>query len=311
MIELQVLTQSQLSAFRNCRQLAYWRYEEELVPIREDENLHFGRLMHELLAEHYRGGAPLMLLDRLFQAEMVTSLDRAKARGMMIGYREKYQVEDWIVLAVEKEFHRHPILNPATGFPSTVFGLSGKGDLVVEKAGQHNYLVEHKTTSRIDGGYIEKLWCDYQILVYAKELAWEMGITIHGVIYNILEKPQLKQYEVNKSHPNGESIEDFCVRCTEAMREPGKFHREEIIFSETDYAQLLDEQWELQKAYRDCQLRNRWYKNRDYCWHWNKPCAYWKLCISGGSEIVRASDYRHQKKHSELEPSVVEEKSTF
>ena len=57
-------------------------------------------------------------------------------------------------------------------------------DGIVRQDGQY-FLLEHKTASQIDASYLERLWTDFQIILYAWYLEQTLGITVSGIIYNV------------------------------------------------------------------------------------------------------------------------------
>ena len=78
-------------------------------------------------------------------------------------------------------------MNPATGAASRSFVLAGKVDGIVRIGGEH-FILEHKTAAQVDGDYLEKLWTDFQITLYAHYIEETMGIPITGILYNVLVK---------------------------------------------------------------------------------------------------------------------------
>ena len=71
--------------------------------------------------------------------------------------------------------------------------MVGKVDGIIQYSDQTIWLMEHKTAADIGGGYIAKLWMDFQIALYAHFLEVTQGIKITGILYNILGKAQIKQ----------------------------------------------------------------------------------------------------------------------
>ncbi len=98
----------------------------------------------------------------------------------MTGYANRFPGEDFEVVALEKTFEGN-IINPATGASSRSFTLAGKVDGIVRQDGKY-FLLEHKTASQIDSGYLERLWTDFQIHLYAwyveKALGWRISGTV-------------------------------------------------------------------------------------------------------------------------------------
>ena len=209
-----VSTYSMWSLFRNCRKAVDWRYQQRLVPLQRDRNLHFGSLIHECLQVwHQRRDLDevLALIDRLCPNHLQDDNQRRDwhlAIAMMKAYAAQYAAEDFEVIALEKNFEG-PIVNPATGAASRSFVLAGKVDGIVRIGGEH-FILEHKTAAQIDSDYLEKLWTDFQITIYAHYVEQTMGIPITGILYNVLVKAKLQQSK-------GETEEEFQDRRAELL----------------------------------------------------------------------------------------------
>ena len=179
----------------------------------------------------------------------------------------------------EKTFEG-PIVNPATGATSRSFILAGKVDGIVRQDGQY-FLLEHKTASQIDASYLERLWTDFQITLYAWYLEQTLGITVSGIIYNVLVKAKLRQgkgeteaeFEARRAEliaksktgkssakrKLSEDDETFQQRLQEKYLEPGMFHREVLYISRDQFEELRAELWELSKAMLDARRRDTFY----------------------------------------------------
>ena len=326
-----VSTYSMWSLFRNCRKKFEWRYIHQLVPLHRDPALSFGALIHECL-ELWHGNSPLADVlshidssTRERHSDPAVKADYHLARAMMQGYAARYPTEDFITFALEETF-RGPIINPATGASSRTFTLAGKADGIVKDAqtGQF-FLLEHKTAATIDGGYIERLWCDFQIQLYCWYIEQTLNIRIAGVIYNILAKAKLRQRQgeteqefeqrrealIAKSktgkssakRKEAEPDEEFEARLLDWYASPDAFHREVIYVSRDQIDELRGELWELTQSYLDARRRGTFYKNTGFCFQYNKPCAYFQLCRSGGSSNIIENFFRKEAPHGELDAS--------
>jgi hypothetical protein len=177
-----ISTYSMWSLFRNCRKAVDWRYLQHLVPLQRDRNLHFGSTIHECLqAWHERRELDevLALINRLCANRLQDENQRRDwhlAAAMMRGYAARYTTDDFEIIALEKAFEG-PIVNPATGAASRSFVLAGKVDGIVRIGGEY-FILEHKTAGQLDGDYLEKLWTDFQITLYAHYIEQTMGIPI-------------------------------------------------------------------------------------------------------------------------------------
>ncbi|MCE5314041.1 MAG: PD-(D/E)XK nuclease family protein [Armatimonadota bacterium] len=339
MSERFVTTYSMWSLFRNCRKACEWRYVNELVPLKSEHCLSFGSLIHECLEKWHRKRDLAMVLDHIDRSLSGRSSDECQkadwhlARAMMTGYASTYPVEDFDVVFLEKTFEGK-IVNPATDSPSRSFVLAGKVDGIVCVNGKF-YLLEHKTASQMDGDYLEKLWGDFQVCLYAYYVEQVFGIRIAGIIYNILVKARLQQskgeteaeFEVRRAdliaksktgrtsatRKMPESDADFQARLAAKYAEPGMFHRETLYISRDQFDTLRTDLWELTQQFLDCRRRRVFYQNTSYCFFYHRPCPYFALCRSNGSSNVIENFYEHKAAHEELreEPVEVEDIPVF
>ena len=320
-------TYSLWNLFRNCRKAAYWRYLREIVPIDSDPVLGLGSVVHQALESWHDKrdlAAALDLVDRAYPdraRDEAAKRDWHVASAMMRGYAERYPSEDFEVIALERTFEGD-IVNPATGRKSRSFILRGKVDGLVRMPGGEVYLLETKTAASIDGAYLERLWTDFQITLYAHYVEQALGLRVAGILYNVLGKPRLQQskgeteaeFEArraelaakNKSgvsratRREAETDEDFAVRLDDWYARPEAFHRELLILSRDRFTELQAELWELSKALLDARRRGVFYQNTSHCFRYHRPCPYFALCRSGDSPVVLENFYRHAPAHSEL-----------
>lgn len=338
MSERVVTTYSMWNLFRNCRKAAHWRYVLELSPIERDRHLSFGSLMHDCLeAWHATRDLP-RALEPIERACVNRAQEDEQRRvwhlaiAMMRGYATRYAVEEFEVVALEKDFDGE-IINPETGAASRSFTLAGKVDGIV-RIGEEHFLLEHKTAAGVDAGYLERLWTDFQITVYAYYVEQALGIRVAGILYNILIKARLQQgageteeefdarraeliakSKTGKSSAKRrmpESDDEFQSRLATKYSEPEMFHRELLYISREQFATLRSELWELTQAFLDARRRDVWYQNTSFCFQYGKPCPYFALCRSGGSPNVLENFYERRPPNEELHRvSPPEEIKTF
>ena len=336
-----ITTYSMWNAFRNCRKACEWRYVRELVPIRREQSLSFGSLIHECLEMWHRDGCKNAVLDHIDRALINRTSDESQkaewqlARAMMNGYIGLYRAEDFKIVALEQKFDGS-IVNPATGALSRTFALAGKVDGIVRMPGTGEYyLIEHKTAAQLDGDYLEKLWTDLQISLYCHYIEQTLGIRLAGVIYNVLVKAKLQQGKgeteaefdarradliaKSKSGKSSatrrmpESDDAFAERLSIKYRETGMFHREMLYISRDQFDAMKTDIWELTQQFLDCRRRGVYYRNTAYCFNYHRPCAYYPLCSSGGSPNVIANFYETKPPHEELRTDDItdQDKETF
>jgi hypothetical protein len=326
MSEQMISTYSMWSMFRNCRKACEWRYLKELVPLEKDHNLSFGSMIHECLELWHRERDLVKVLDHIDRAYPNRAQDDNElgdwhlATAMMKGYAARYQEEEFEVVGLEQPFE-DKIINPATGASSRSFTLAGKVDGIVRRGSEH-FLLEHKTASQVDADYLERLWTDFQIVLYTWYVEQALGIKIAGVIYNILVKTRLQQgkgeseaeFEARRAEliaksKTGkssakrklpESDGEFQARLAEKYSDPGMFHREMLYVSRDQFDTLRAELWELSQAFLDARRRGVFYQNTAFCFHYRRQCAYYPLCRSNGSPNVIENFYQQAPPHEEL-----------
>ena len=321
-----VSTYSMWALFRNCRKAVDWRYLQQLVPLQRDRSLHFGSIIHECLqAWHQRRDLDEVLasINRLCANRLQDENQRRDwhvATAMMRAYAVRYATDDFEIVALERNFEG-PIVNPATGAASRSFVLAGKVDGIVRIGGEH-FILEHKTASQVDGDYLEKLWTDFQITIYAHYIEQMMGIPITGILYNVLVKAKLQQgkgeseeefqarraellakSKTGKSTAKrklAESDEDFQQRLAEKYGDPEMFHREVLYLSRDRFDILRAELWELTQAFLEAKRRGIFYQNTAFCFNYQRPCPYFALCRSNGNPNVIENFYQRVPPNEEL-----------
>jgi hypothetical protein len=325
-VQLMVTTYSMWSLFRNCRKAVDWRYLQHLAPLQRDHNLHFGSLIHSCLeAWHQRRDLAevLQLIERLCPnraQDEDQKRDWHLATAMMTGYAMRYAAEDFEVVALEKNFEG-PIINPDTGAASRSFVLAGKVDGIVRINGDY-FILEHKTAGQLDADYLEKLWTDFQITLYAHYIERTLGLPITGILYNVLVKARLQQskgeteeeYQERRAEllaksktgkttakrKEPESDEALQQRLAEKYADPAMFHREMLYLSRDRFEVLRSELWELTQAFLDARRRGVFYQNTSFCFNFQRPCAYYALCRSNANPNVLENFYQRVEPNEEL-----------
>ena len=176
--------------------------------------------------------------------------------------------------------------------------------------------------AQIDGDYLEKLWTDFQITIYAHYIEQTTGIPITGILYNVLVKAKLQQgkgetedeYQTRRAEllaksKTGkttakrklpESDEEYQARLAEKYADPTMFHREMLYLSRDRFDILRSELWELTQAFLDARRRGVFYQNTAFCFNYQRPCAYFALCRSNGNPNVIENFYQRVAPNEEL-----------
>lgn len=193
-----------MSTWSDCRLQWFWTYSERYKPIGRSFTFDLGNGIHTALADYYRDGADpvgsfvqwikaekrqtIRFMDaggpdieRALEADLEV-LDEAMDLGIMMleQYAKNYSAESMEVLAVE-EWVTAPI-------PGTEWEFVCVIDAVVKdhaRRGNPVFVLEHKTFTRFEEGYLDK---DHQFVAEAWLARKLVDEPIEGVLYNGLRK---------------------------------------------------------------------------------------------------------------------------
>lgn len=288
------LTSTSITTFQTCPRKYYWGYVEKLEANREKAlPLRFGSQYHVCM-EIWHGTRNLSLVHKAMEASTLPPVENLQLLAMIGGYVAKYPIEDFIVLELEKQFEAK-IRNPRTNRLSKRFRMKGKVDGIVEAQGSGRVL-EHKTTSVFGGTYLERLWADFQTMLYSYYLYLD-GYKITGVIYNIAQKPGIRLKKT-------ETLEEYGERLIEVYKNPDMFHREELVFDYRDFRRLTIDVWDILQNILWCEKNGTWPHNTGSCFKWNSACAFYDICKSNDNPLVVENDYRVRE---DVNPELKEE----
>jgi len=199
---VKLLTESRMKDARACQRLHHLKYDLGYRPVREDDVLRFGSLVHrgeEAWWLHQNGGEDPLEAALQAMAGEADPFERAKAEVMMVGYDARWRGEPYEVIAVEAKFEA-PLINPATGAPSRTWRLAGKLDVLVRDLRDRlRKLVEHKTSSedvRPGSEYWRRLRMDGQVSTYFDGAGALGSGDVVACIYDVLSKPALRPSQV-------------------------------------------------------------------------------------------------------------------
>jgi len=311
----EMVTYSDLSAFRNCRRKYYWRSVRGLVPVtHEADALWFGDIFHRALEEWHKHKDNLArdAIDKAFAtpADDIVRANFCRLHAMLSAYGTAYphENEDFEVVALEQEF-RAEIHNPVTGAKSRSFILGGKVDGIVRCA-DGLWLFEHKTASEtaVTRNYIDRLALDFQVQIYTAVISRLLKEPVQGVIYNVICKPSIRPLEVNSRRKVAETEQEYLQRCVEWFeRVDGndddhttRLLRVPLYVDAGQHAILQEELWELTQQLLFARQRDHWYQNTTQCFLYNQPCPYFAICTSKDNPLVVENQYVSKAPHSEL-----------
>lgn len=286
------VSQTRLSEFIHCPQAALYTFQGWHSPTTK-ESLAFGGLVHDLnegLYKRVRAGGPLASGDPDLVRKYIASATRAwrkrttgwsspaeaqtvelciaKANAVYPGYCAKWS----------KDFDptRWRELEGEFDVSWRGFRLKGRIDGVIV-IDDELWILESKTTGRIDGSLDDALTFDFQTLFYvtAAEVALEQPVA--GAIYNVIRRPghKLKQ---------GESLPRYTARvAAEVEKDPDRFFKRfELTFSLKRRERFEQElSWKLLAFGEWCKSGGAltWKDERACRGRWN--CDWLDACSSG------------------------------
>jgi len=300
---MELLTNSTIGQFKNCRKAFYYRNVLGLVSRIEKESRSIGSAVHKGL-ETGNVEEALALFDNIFPSDQEEAnkleTNRAIVQAMLEGYFELY---GRCFPEAEERFpeikFRIPIINPKTGAKSKSFVLAGKPDDLV-KTDQKWWLVEYKTAGTVDKSYIDKLMLDTQITTYIYAMQKFFNIKISGVIYRILRKPSIRQTKK-------ETVNQFIDRLIQDYKDRPEFYfyEEKLHRSQEDLNEFESELWDITQDLLKCRKEGLWYKNTSRCKDWGK-CEYIPLCACqpDAMELFKVKEVNSELKEDEEYASV-------
>jgi len=299
---------TQLVRWQSCPMAYYLQFVCGLRKVEEgitDIDLRFGSAVHKCLEVFYKGkGITNAQIEGVWAKfidlpESYEEKSKNKANGIKLcqDYVTLYQSRDtdWEVLGVEKKIE----------IPLGEDRYAVKLDLIVRVNG-NTYAVEHKTTSRISGGFFSKFSPNTQVSAQTTAVIQEYG-ECSGVIINALEsgwvtKPVLIAPE--DSDVNNYSIKEVkhCKYYGKEMAYCSGFHsnfQREIVNRTKEQVEDFKQnaQIEIAKIKTDIQL-GVFGKHENFCHQYKAGCPYKELCISCGDESILSNMY---EKYNPLE----------
>jgi hypothetical protein len=301
------ITNSELSTFKRCERLHYYRYVMLRALARSAQALTDGTSVHGWLEDFWKD-----LQDRRLP-------ENPALRALCKGYAARYAGHTFQVLGVEKQ-----LSFTVAHYGDDTIQNALKLDGLVRDAEGKLWVLEHKTSSQDTSAgseYWQALRLDTQVSSYI--LACRIaGYPVEGVLYDVLNKSRLKQMKATpeadrkytkptKKEPvsrlyAGQREEDetdleFEQRCLEDIAaDPDKYYQRQYI-KRTD-EELIESAGELSewalKAVENSRRVTLPVRNTSGCMKFNRLCDYFPVC----SKAVSIESYPVlDRKHQELE----------
>ncbi len=227
----EMLTNSRMACFKECRRKHQFAYEIGLRRIEDARALRMGSAFHDGIAELSRtfddADAQQAMAEVLHDpiAEACRAIGKHYAncpaqfdlyewqiehetiRRLVCAYEWRWKNAGLVYVATEFPF-RIPLVNPATGKTTPIFDLAGKIDGIVRLEDGRLAIKETKTMSE-DIGNDSPLWrrmrMDHQVSLYI-HAARTLGYSVDTVLYDVCRKPSISATAVPLTDENGIKI---------------------------------------------------------------------------------------------------------
>ena len=306
-----VLTHTSLETFKTCRCKYKYRYIDKICPIERKAALEFGTQMHLVLqhlfemieaqqtfdgTEYDSKESVTSQLCQMIDIANMEAVDRARLKGLIIGYVNKWYESDcreYEIVDVEHEFSfkMTNYQNPYT--PTFVGKVDG---IVKRKSDGKYYILEHKTAAVVDEDYIAQKQIDSQTMTYACFIQRTMGIKVSGAIHDIITKQKIRLKK-------GENEEQFCQRLIDDVTD-NNFNR---IIVEFDESEMIGFFSELDNAIEDVVFCDKYYKCTGQCIGRFGACEYLPLCRAHGNMQGLEDVYEIRKPFEEISKETLKE----
>jgi hypothetical protein len=241
-----------------------------LETVKRSPALEFGTAIHEALDTYYTDGLTKAVAK--FR-ETYSDIEGEEVRTIENGVKAL----EWYAKVYAQEPFK-VIAKPEVGFVIQLGDIlwGGRMDLPIEWDGQL-WIMEHKTTSRLDANYFKQYQLCKQITSYVVGAEEYLGRKCSGCIVNAIEAwKELKEPTPKSKKPEDHFVRDPIIR-SELLKERFKLNVNRII---------RDILW--------CTENNEFYEaeKKDVCFSYNSECPYMTLCKYGEDQRVIERNFK-------------------
>lgn len=269
---------STLSSFQTCRKKYYFEHIRHLKTTTKGAALQFGGAVHSALDIYYSTEDKS---QGLLNAKLVFEKEWQDREGdelrtvenglkMLDAYADKYRHEPFKALGKPEQGFVFPIGDILYG---------GRIDLPVEWDG-NLWIMEHKTTTRLSGGYFDQYDLDKQVTGYIIAAEETFKRKVYGCVVNVMEPWK----EVKTKTARTKAPEDHFARApitrSDDLKERFKINVQRIV-RDIKWCEETGEYMEAEK--------------KEVCQYYNRPCPYLQLCKHGEDERVIEREYIVEK----------------
>lgn len=296
------LSNSEKSTFLVCRRKWFWQFLKKYEVLGTPTPFLVGGSIHKVLAKFYAGEEvdvdevvgevfkPVTSGEdgRFLSPEQLEDVEKQRVMtlGMARAYLQMYadDLEKWKVISVPDPNDpggTMPLIEVAGKFRiNQDWQMYFTCDLVVEMDGKP-WVVEHKTTAVIDPGYVARLSLDDQVSTYMLGVERAYGIKPHGVIYNVMMKPRIRQKQK-------ETRDEYLLRVLQLYQEsPTEYlYRAQVLRSEADMEVFTHELNLFTGEMEHAEEVAFYPKNTMACTGFRGTCQFMPLCIEGEDQAA-------------------------
>jgi len=269
------LSASSISDLRTCQRLFYWRRVAGLRPIETPRVLRYGIAVHRFLEDLGNGKHKDICFNSLKEEYPEGGDDYCRAVAMCEAYIKEWGQPDKEWDYIENEIKWTVDCGEYT--------ITGRIDAIVrERETGQLWVVDHKTTSKVDMGFVDGLARRIQTRLYCYVGIKALKQKVAGIIYNVLEKPGLRRLQANSRRLQPEDDEQFIARLGDWYDKELRFSRFVRPIDQRDGEPTLQEVYESYKLLEYIKARDYWQPNDGQCHAYNRRCDFLSICESGG-----------------------------
>lgn len=312
---LPIITTTEIRTYKRCREEHRLAYVRGFRPLKREQPLAFGSVVHAGLESWWRHHDPERALAAARAHEDFADLDPWEAirlEVMLAGYHVRWieAAADWETLHVEASFFAL----------RTGYKLGGKLDAVARHRPTGRVaVVEHKTSSEdVSAGstYWRRLTLDDQVGIYVEGLQ-ALGLRADLVLYDVLVKPSREPllatpvearryrkdgglYAAQREHD--ESPDDYRARLLDyvAERPDEHFRRAEVVRLDHEREQARRDVHRVAQDILRTDPSEPEPKSPDACKRYGRLCPYFEVCL-GEADLDDPTRFRRAKNpHEEL-----------
>lgn len=285
------------SIARGCWKKYYWHYLEGLKPIQKTHALILGKIIHKAFELYYTGGTDAECIqyikeayeEELTKTELVDQEDLIVSKYIALGMWSFYPYKDlseFTDCVSEKEFKVVLARKRGVRFVGRIDGLIKKDGLW--------WVREFKTTGLTPRQFRGRCNTSSQATGYVYACR-KLGFDVQGILYDCIKKPLLRKRVGETAQNFGQRIMvDYLEDAKKKEEDRKAYTRHYEYRSNTQMNHWIKDMGDLADDIRTREKTNKWYRNLDNCWKYNRLCSYAKVCFMEHPDSLTLQLYYEQ-----------------